>query len=50
MTLSLSQEKVQKIESQCLEVYRAQEITLLERVMLGNKRVMNKSIMTNVLC
>ena len=29
-TLSLPQEKVQKIKSQCLEVYRAQEITLLE--------------------
>ena len=30
MTLSLPQQKVQKIKSQCLEVYRAQEITLLE--------------------
>ena len=30
MTLSLPQEKVQKIKSQCLEVYRGQEITLLE--------------------
>ena len=30
ITLSLSQEKVQKIKSQCLELYRAQEITLLE--------------------
>ena len=30
MTLSLPQEKVQKIKSQCLEVYRAQEISLLE--------------------
>ena len=30
MTLSLPQEKIQKIKSQCLEVYRAQEITLLE--------------------
>ena len=30
MTLSLTQKKVQKIKSPCLEVYRAQEITLLE--------------------
>ena len=30
MTLSLPLEKVQKIKSQCLEVYRAHEITLLE--------------------
>ena len=30
MTLSLSQEKVQKIKTQCLKLYRAQEITLLE--------------------
>ena len=30
MTLSLPQEKVQKIKCQCLEVYRAQEISLLE--------------------
>ena len=30
MTLSLPQQKVQKIKSQCLEVYSAQEITLLE--------------------
>ena len=30
ITLSVSQEKVQKIKSQCLELYRAQEITLLE--------------------
>ena len=30
ITLSLPQQKVQKIKSQCLEVYRAQEITLLE--------------------
>ena len=30
MTLSLPQEKVQKIKSQCPDVYSAQEITLLE--------------------
>ena len=30
ITLSLSQEKVRKIKSQCLELYRVQEITLLE--------------------
>ena len=34
LTLSFSQEKVPKIKSQCLEVYRAQEITLLERTRL----------------
>ena len=30
MTLSLSQEKVQKIKTQCLKLYRAQEINLSE--------------------
>ena len=30
MTLSFPQEQVQKIKSQCLKVYRARDITLLE--------------------
>ena len=47
MTLSLPQEKVQKIKSQCLEVYSGQEITLTSLFKLFSQHVFSFGIFNN---